>query len=260
MDHIAAIGFDLFDTLVTLHPQTLQEAMGILIQSLRRGGLQVEAEQFRKAYREAATLSLEQARLSGIETHNRFWIRDALQSLGEDVSEEDPRIGQGVDAYFSAFYSNCRLIPGTLEMLGALKKARYRLGLLSNLTHAPAGREILRRMGLRPFFDVVLISGELGYRKPHPLAFERLVASLGVPREEMLYVGDDPECDVDGAMRAGIRPVWTTYTRDHNVRFVPSLVSGDVSSPGTAVPRVSGWGELFRLLRWEGFAEGIERS
>ncbi len=255
MSHIAAIGFDLFDTLVTLGPQTLQEAMGILIQSLRQGGLRVDAEQFRKAYREAATRFLERARLSGIETHNRFWIRDALRGLGEEVTEEDPRIERGVEAYFAAFYSNCRLIPGTLEMLETLK-ARYRLGLLSNLTHAPAGREILGRLGLRPFFDVVLISGELGYRKPHPLAFERLVASLGVAREEMLYVGDDPDSDVSGAMKAGIRPVWTTYTRDHDVRFVAGLVSGDGHPPGATVPRISEWADLFRLLQGHGGPSG----
>ncbi|MGQ9653537.1 MAG: HAD family hydrolase [Thermodesulfobacteriota bacterium] len=248
MGHIAAIGFDLFDTLVVLDPQTLHQAMGILIQSLRQSGLRIEEEQFQRAYREAARRFLERARLSGIETHNRFWIRDALRSLGEDVSEEDPRIGRGVEAYFSAFYSNCRLIPGTLEMLETLK-ARYRLGLLSNLTHAPAGWEILGRLGLRRLFDVVLISGELGYRKPHPLAFERLVASLGVDRKEMLYVGDDPDSDVNGAMKAGIRPVWSTYTRDHDVRFVVGLVSGDGHLPGAMVPRISAWADLFRLLQ-----------
>jgi len=247
MGHVAAIGFDLFDTLVTLEPRTLHEAMERLIRSLRQSGLRVEVDEFRKAYREAATRFLERARRDGIETHNRFWIREALRGLGEDVTAEDPRIALGVDEYFSAFYANCHLVPGTLETLGTLK-ARYRLGLLSNLTHAPAGREIIERMGLGNFFDVILISGELGYRKPHPLVFERLTASLGVEKGELLYVGDDPEADVCGAMRAGIRPVWSTYTRDRGLRFLPAGVSGDGGAVEVSVPRISVWSDLLGLL------------
>ena len=52
-------------------------------------------------------------------------------------------------------------------MLGELKE-RYRLGLLSNFTHAPAAKEIIDGVGLASLFDVVLISGDLGYRNPHP--------------------------------------------------------------------------------------------
>jgi len=247
MNRVAAIGFDLFDTLITIEPGTLHQATDRLIGSLRAAGLAFEDDAFKKAHRDAAMGFLERSRREGIETHNRFWISAALQGLGHDVLPDDPRISEGVNDYFSVFYRNCQPIPGTCEMLERLK-VRYPLGLLSNLTHAPAGWEIIRRLGLAPLFDVVLISGDLGYRKPHPLVFDRLVQGLGAERGRILFVGDDVESDVLGAQRAGLRPVWTTYTRDLNLRYVSFIVSGDGHPPDPAVPRIHGWADLLALL------------
>jgi putative hydrolase of the HAD superfamily len=132
-------------------------------------------------------------------------------------------------------------------MLRALR-GLYRLGLLTNFTHAPAAREIIDRVGLTPFFDVLLISGELGYRKPHPLVFRRLIEHLGVEKNQILYVGDDPEPDITGAQRAGLQPVWTTYIRDQNLPFALGIMSRDAEEPDLKVPRISTWKDLLSLL------------
>ena len=160
---------------------------------------------------------------------------------------DDIRIAVGVEAYFSAFSQQCHLLPGTLEMLGALKD-HYRLGLLSNFTHGPAAWRIIDEAGLTPLFDVVLISGELGYRKPHPVVFQRLVECLGVGREQILYVGDDPGPDIVGAREAGIQPVWTTCAQDMNLRYVSDLLYKGVPGPDGSVPRISSWDDLLSLL------------
>ena len=250
MSQITAIGFDLFNTLITVEPQTLDEAMGRLIRSLRQSGLAFEDEPFREAYRESVLRFIEKARRDGRETHNRFWINAALQSQGYNLSPDDPRVAGAVNAYFSAFFSHCHLIPGTKEMLGTLRDL-YRLGLLTNFTHAPAAREIIDKLGLTPFFDVILISGELGYRKPHPLVFRKFIEHLGVENNHILYVGDDPGPDITGAQRAGLQPVWTTYVRDQNLPFVPGIVSSDTEKPDCKVPRISTWKELLSLLDME---------
>jgi putative hydrolase of the HAD superfamily len=86
-----------------------------------------------------------------------------------------------------------------------------------------------------------LISGELGYRKPHPEVFRELVEGLGVERETMLYVGDDPEPDITGALQAGIRPVWTTYVRDRNLPYAPGMENRCLEDPDGEVLRISCW-------------------
>jgi putative hydrolase of the HAD superfamily len=247
LNHVSAIGFDLFNTLIFADPETLQEAMGRLIGTLRSNGLHVDEPSFKRAYRSTALEFIERTRQDGKETHNRFWISEALGLVGHEVGPEDPRIAATVEAYFSAFYDHCHLIPGTEDMLRMLKGS-YRLGLLSNFTHGPAGWEIIDRLGLRPFFEVILISGDIGYRKPHPLVFERLVDALGVSTDRIAFVGDDLEPDIMGAARAGLKPILSTYIRDQKMPLVPGFVDHDAQDLDPSIPRISNWDELLALL------------
>jgi putative hydrolase of the HAD superfamily len=247
MHYIEAIGFDLFNTLITLEPATLDSAMDNLIHSLEGTGFSLKGKPFLDAYGDAVLRHVEVSRKTGMETHNRYWISDALHTLGYRTSPDDPEIAQGVDAYFSAFFHGCRLIPNTRDMLRALKK-RYRLGLLTNFTHPPAVLKIIDALGLAPYFDVVLISGEMGYRKPHPLVFRSLTDLLKVKEHQLLYVGDDPEPDIIGARKAGLQPVWTTCVQDQRIPVARGLFSNGEDTPDFQVPRISKWEDLFSLL------------
>jgi putative hydrolase of the HAD superfamily len=247
MDPVKAIGFDLFNTLIMAQPGALDEAMSRLVGALVREGFSIEPGPFRKVYRDAALHFIEETRKDGRETHNRFWISAALEKAGYSVAPDDPRIASGIDAYFAAFLDFCHVIPETLPMLEKLKPA-YRLGLLSNFTHAPAALKLIDHLGLTGFFDVILISGEMGFRKPHPLVFEKLTDSLGVGGKEILYVGDDAEADIAGALGAGIQPVWFTYARDRGSPLPPGAGSEPVKIPDRSVPEISTWEELFSLM------------
>jgi putative hydrolase of the HAD superfamily len=55
--------------------------------------------------------------------------------------------------------------------------------------------------------DGLIISSEVGYRKPHPAFFEAVCASLGLPASRVLCVGDDLENDVLGARKSGLKGV-----------------------------------------------------
>jgi putative hydrolase of the HAD superfamily len=247
MNHLKAIGFDLFNTLITVEPQTMQEANGRLILSLKGNDFALDNERFRKAHKDAAIEHLEGCRKDGRETHNRFWISRALEAFGYDVSPEDPRIAEAVESYFSAFYDYCRIIPGTRQMLGGMKDF-FRLGMLTNFTHGPAARKIITQLGLASFFDVILISGELGFRKPSPVVFQKLVEGLEVEKHQMIYIGDDPEPDIVGARNAGIQPVWFTFVRDQDIPFAAGLLLPGLYTSDERVPRITNWEELHSLL------------
>jgi putative hydrolase of the HAD superfamily len=247
MNQIKAIGFDLFNTLITVEPQTLQEAHSRLFSSLIESGFQLDEDAFRKAHRQAALDHLAECQKDGRETHNRFWIREALAGQDYTVSPDDLRVAAAVEAYFSAFLDYCRLIPGTGNMLETVKQ-RYRLGLLTNFTHGPAARHILHHLGITSFFGTILISGELGYRKPHPSVFLKLIEHFGVEANQILYVGDDPEPDIEGARAVGLQPVWSTYVTDHKVPYAHGILTGVPEPPDPPVPRISTWQELLSLL------------
>lgn len=245
MQHIRALGFDLFDTLIMVQTPNRYEAPQRMLQSLQEQGIQVESEPFLAAYWPIMRHFLDEARRHGKESHNRFWISTTLQQLGHTISPEDNRIAAAVEAYFSVFLEHARLLPETLAVLGSLRK-RYRMGLLSNLTHAPAAHQILERLGLKDFFDVVLVSGDLGYRKPHEQVFRQLVTRLEVPREAIAFIGDDVEADVHGARQAGLQPIWTTYARTQ--RTVPAAAETPPPQPDPPVPTITSWQDLLELL------------
>lgn len=248
MKDVKAIGFDLFNTLITADPKAVSDAVERLIRSLRKSGFDFNDDDFKKTYRQSALDFIEKTKEDGKETHNRFWVSAALRDLGYPVTPDDKRIAAALEAYFSAFFDYCRLIPGTVDMLNKLR-GTYRLGLLSNFTHAPAGRGLIIQLGLTPFFDVLLISGELGYRKPHAMVFQQLVRDFGVDSSQLLYVGDNIEADINGALLAGIRPVWFTWALDHKVPMLPGVAVENDKLPDADVLRVSDWEEFLALLR-----------
>jgi len=53
--------------------------------------------------------------------------------------------------------------------------------------------------------DSVVISSEVGYRKPHAAFFRELTRRLGTEPRRILLVGDDPVNDVEGGRAAGLR-------------------------------------------------------
>ena len=89
------------------------------------------------------------------------------------------------------------------RVLAELARRGYRLGLASNydrrLRSVAAGLPELAPL------DCLVISSEVGWRKPAPEFFAALVRQAGVPAGEILFVGDDPVNDVEGARAAGLR-------------------------------------------------------
>jgi len=196
----------------------------------------VEKEGFLSIYRDMARQFMTAARNDHKETHNRYWISAALKQSGHAVPPDDSRITHAVESYFSAFVDHAALLPKTLEMLAALK-GRYRLGLLSNFTHPPAVYEMMSRFGLDAYLDVQLVSGDLGYRKPHGRVFEALSEQFGVPPEQIAFVGDDLDADVYGARTAGLHPIRTTYAQAYKAALTTDIPPRPGDNPDPPVWR-----------------------
>lgn len=96
--------------------------------------------------------------------------------------------------------------PFTYTALEKVKKRGLKTGLITN-----GSKEIqaskLKLLGLERYFDAIILCGELGVQKPDPLPFSEMARMLGVEADTLLYVGDNPICDVDGSRRAGYIPV-----------------------------------------------------
>ena len=93
------------------------------------------------------------------------------------------------------------------KLLRSLRK-RHRLAVVSNFDYTPTARHILEREGVADLFETVVVSDEVGWRKPKPVIFETALRRLGVSAGEALFVGDRADIDVVGAQGVGMAAAW----------------------------------------------------
>lgn len=149
-------------------------------------------------------------------------------------------IAQLLQVRHDAFVDAVRVDAETVAALRALA-VRFPLGLLSNYPDGRAIRGSLARLGLSALFTSVVISGEIGLVKPHPIPFAKSLQELGVPAPACLFVGDNWLADVQGAKAVGMQVA-------HMQRWAPP--EDFVRSVGDYAPEVAirALGELVDVL------------
>jgi FMN phosphatase YigB (HAD superfamily) len=65
-----------------------------------------------------------------------------------------------------------------------------------------------REAEIAGFTGPVLVSEDIGFEAPERRAFDKLVETVAVPAEFVWFVGTDPQRDIDGAVKAGLKAVW----------------------------------------------------
>lgn len=112
-------------------------------------------------------------------------------------------VGEELAFYWDAHFSHRALRPQVPALLHTLRARGFRLGVISNIISRGFVEHQLGAYGIRDFFDVVLASSIVGWRKPNPRIFLEAARRLNIPPAECAYVGDTISRDVSGARRAG---------------------------------------------------------
>ncbi len=95
------------------------------------------------------------------------------------------------------------------ELLAYLKKTGIRTAVISNLSFG--GEALVKRIGQgihTEQFEFILSTAEYLFRKPNPMIFDFALKKAGLSEKQVWYCGDNVYCDVEGANRVGIQPVW----------------------------------------------------
>ena len=135
-----------------------------------------------------------------------FWVRYSrrlLEAVG--ATEIGDSHAEAITRRFSDYTPRAELNHGAFETLSGLKRAGYRLGLVSNRSHPLDS--VVEELGLTGMFEFVLAAGEVGIWKPDPgILLEALRLGQCSP-ECSVYVGDNYYADVVSARAAGLTPV-----------------------------------------------------
>ncbi|MBR5741644.1 MAG: HAD family hydrolase [Firmicutes bacterium] len=94
--------------------------------------------------------------------------------------------------------------PHLKETLETLRADGYLLGVVSNVFSRSLTPHLLMEYGIDGLMDTVILSSEVGVRKPDPRIFEIAMDRIGVTKDETCYVGDTLSRDVLGSRNAGL--------------------------------------------------------
>ena len=103
------------------------------------------------------------------------------------------------------------LDPDCHLVLEELQRSRV-LGLITNFDHPPHVYSLLRHNSIEGFLTTVIVSGDVGIRKPDPMIFQLALNQAGLQPNEAVYI-TDTEVDVSGSLGAGITPILIERTR-----------------------------------------------
>jgi putative hydrolase of the HAD superfamily len=140
----------------------------------------------------------------------------SFRNQGVELTDDDVRLFlSAAQDVWSSYYS---LDASSHALLEALRARGLKLALVSN-TASPQWllEPVLEQQGLVERVDAIVLSSEVGKRKPHPAIFEHALTELGVEADESLFVGDRLEADVLGASRVGMRTVQAVWFRADDV-------------------------------------------
>jgi len=128
-----------------------------------------------------------------------------LKRLGHE-SKKNIYISAGMIAYHDMKFSTMRPFQDVIPTFIALKKLEIKICVLSDGAALKQYEKILR-LRLQDFLDEIIISEEVGIRKPNPKLFELPLKRFKIQPSEAIYVGDNYKNDIIPCMQLGMHTV-----------------------------------------------------
>jgi putative hydrolase of the HAD superfamily len=142
-----------------------------------------------------------------LDCYGHVWKDKVYQALVTEFEIQGISWQELLDDYETQFQFHCVPFPLLVEMLDNLKQQGYLLGIITNGRGQFQSRAI-EGLGIRDYFDVILISEVEQLRKPQVEIFNRAINRLGVLASNSVFVGDHPEADIMGAKSAKMLAIW----------------------------------------------------
>ncbi len=202
--------FDLGSTLIHFDgdwPILLQDSLDLLIDQLQEDDVDFDRSSFRSAFERALEAYDLQRQSNQLERSTTSLLQETLNTFGhEEISPEI--LGRGLKRFYSVSETHWRPMPALHAVLDELHEEGRMLGLISNAGDVENVQRLIDKVEIRGYFDPIIISSEIGIRKPDPRPFEIVLDQWQVNPESVVMIGDRLEADILGAQGTGIHQIW----------------------------------------------------
>ncbi len=155
--------------------------------------------------------------------------RIEAQSPGWTGADRDAHAERMHAAFWERYRKASYVLPEVPETLDSLANGSGRTLLVASNFMVPGGiPELLALHRLDRYFEGVVVSCDVGWRKPSERMYRAVIEAAGRPPEDILFVGDSVAPDYDGPRRQGMTSV--LYDPDgahpeipHRIRSFPEL-------------------------------------
>ena len=177
------------------------------------------------------TFALSEDRKMSMEDMYVYRIQESFRDFGEDITRSEALKFQEI---YAGFQHRLKLNDG---MKAILDYCRNNSIFVSLITNGPSRhqRQKINSMCLGKWIDLdrILISSEVGYRKPGREIFDIARERFDLDLDRTYFVGDSFENDIAGAHAAGWKTIWFNhrhrkadydYAADHEVHSYEELL------------------------------------
>lgn len=184
----------------------------------------------------------------GVAATSEDLLKAALESLGyakEELTSEF--LGKAVSVLNDVEVQSRQIFPESHSVLSALKQ-KYRLAMVTNAANSALQWRLIREFDLEKYFEKIVISTEVGFRKPDSRIFQLILDHWqgAIRPEEVVCVGDSLNRDIMGAHWSGMQAIWLTYAPDNpesNTKFqgtiIPEATIGNLNELPEAIESLS---------------------
>lgn len=194
----------IFDVVNTLIEASIPVAATYAREAERQGiavATDVIRDRFHRYFREDEANDRNGSLATDEENERVRWARLVSQILPE-VPDPPAAFGRLWDTF--SLPESWRCYPDVGPALQALDQAGIPFAIASNFD-ARLRPIVVGLPELAPFADRLVISSEVGYRKPHPAVYRAAADLLGLDPDRIISIGDDPVNDYEGPVASGFR-------------------------------------------------------
>ena len=142
-----------------------------------------------------------------LDCRGHVWKDKVYQNLIEEFGITQVSWQHLLCDYETQFSNHCIPFPHLTNTLKQIKAKGFLLGMITNGRTKFQSRSI-RGLGIEEYFDKIVISETERTRKPESKIFDIAISRLETTAGASVYVGDNPQADIIGAKKAGLRAVW----------------------------------------------------
>lgn len=137
-------------------------------------------------------------------------LKDTFDFLKFKIDDE--LINALADDYLEELAKFNKLFEGTHELLTYLQ-AKYKLHIITNGFNEVQNAKLVNS-GIKKYFDQIITSELVGFKKPNPKVFEFALNKSNAKKEESVMIGDSWEADIMGAKNYGMQTIYCNFNNE----------------------------------------------